>query len=161
MEQTEINIVHFELSVNKDISIMTFNNHRNLSKQSHTWQEEDYNHRVDNWEPVNLDITHSKVCVPSRCPLHLTRLHRGKTRLSSSSLPLFNIHCNWIFENNKNSLDCVDCVEKMFIPGMQRPLDKIKNQEHIFIFSQSRNKCTFSRKASEITEKWSDCWSDV
>lgn len=108
LEQTEINTLHFEQSVNKDISIMTFNNHQNLSKQNHTWQEEDYNHRVDNWEPVNLDITHGKVCVPPWCPLHLTRLHRGKTRLSSSSLSLFNIHYNWIFENNKNSLNCVD-----------------------------------------------------
>lgn len=41
-----------------------------------TRQEEDDHHRVDNGEPVDLDITHGQVRVPSRCPLHFAFLQR-------------------------------------------------------------------------------------
>lgn len=47
---------------------------QDLSKIRHTRQEEDDHHRVNDGEPVNLDIAHGQVCVPSRRPLHLTLL---------------------------------------------------------------------------------------
>lgn len=56
---------------------------QDVSTIGHTRQEEDNHHRVDNGEPVNLDIAHGQVRVPSRRPLHLTLLHRQNETLSS------------------------------------------------------------------------------
>lgn len=46
-----------------------------------TRQEEDNHHRVDNGEPVNLDIAHGQVRVPARRPLHLALLHRRNSEV--------------------------------------------------------------------------------
>jgi len=37
-----------------------------------TCEKEDDNDRVDDGEPVDLDVTHVQVGVPPRCPLHFT-----------------------------------------------------------------------------------------
>lgn len=55
---------------------------QNLLKYWHTRQEEDNHHRVYDGEPVNLNIAHGEVRVPSRCPLHLTHLNRDETIVS-------------------------------------------------------------------------------
>ncbi len=39
-----------------------------------TSQEEDNNNRVDDWEPMDLYITHSEVRVPTRGPTDVTSL---------------------------------------------------------------------------------------
>lgn len=56
-----------------------------LSNTERTRQEEDDHHRVDDGEPVNLDIAHGQVGVPSRRPLDLALLHTEDKRLSRLS----------------------------------------------------------------------------
>lgn len=64
-----------------------------LQTEKHTSQEKDDNHRIDDREPVYLNISHSQVSVPPRSPAHITRLPHDLVRKAHFDLTCNNIWC--------------------------------------------------------------------